>query len=200
MYVCQAPITAGFKKDIIVAHGEPSPFFVSAKQGWTPYFALRGAMDGQGDAFWYTTEPKGTRGALYTSFENEKSDVGLRPMPRMPSRVQELSHEAIKFRSPPDDLVLTERHVHTRSKLLDAAVDKVAELKRDATDARPSVAVPLYISPHQLDAHVAEQLGTQLAALDRVWKLEYECEDVVDGLHGWRVLVHVHVDRIAKRE
>lgn len=176
-----------------------SPFFVSAKQGWTPYFALRGATDGQGDAFWFTTEPQGTRGALYTSFDNEKDDVGLRPMPRMPERVQELSREATMFRAPPDDLVLSDRHIHTRNKLLDKAVETIASTHRDLGPGgdRPSVTVPLYISPHQLDEHVAEKLGSQLAQLDRVWKLDYECESVVDGMHGWRLLVHVHVDRIA---
>lgn len=193
-YVCQAPITQGFKKDIIVAHGVPSPFFVSAKQGWTPYFALRGATSGEGDALWYTSEPAGTRGALYTDFDNEKNTVGLCPMPRMPTVVRQISQEAVMFRAPPDPLVLTKRHAHTHNAMLDRAVEMVAQSAQHLTDSRKSVMVPLYLSPHQLDQTVANALGQQLAALDRVWKLDYECEDVVDGLHGWRLLVHVHID------
>lgn len=195
MYVCQAPITQGLKKDIIIGHGEASPFFVSAKQGWTPYFALKGFSGGHGDAYWFTSEPSGTRGALYTDYDNEHDNVGLRPMPRMPDAVQEISREAIMFRPPPDALVLSARHAHTRNALLDRAVDRIASRSnRDPSDTRPIATVPLYISPHQLDEHVADAIGTQFLKLERICKLSYEREDVVDDLHGWRLLVHVRYD------
>lgn len=194
-YLQQASVVRGFKVNLITEHGKASSFFVSSKQGWTNYFRLRGATDGIGDAFWFTTEPNGTRGAEYTDIVNATDKVGLRPMPRMPDRVAQLTREAAMFRAPPEALVLTKQHAHTRSKVLDRVVQHIDDLGR-ATDTRPSVVVPLSISPHQLDRHVADQMMEQFAELDRIWKLAYTCEDIVDGIHGWRLMVHVHVDKL----
>lgn len=196
-YVAQSPVVQSLKRDIITPHGAPSPFFVSAKQGWTPYFALRGAMDGEGVGFYYTHEPEGTRGALYTDFTNERDNVGLRPMLRMPEDVQALCREAVMFRPPPDALILSKQRVHVQSHLLDHVVDAVDQAASErGHDERPSVAVPVYIAPHQLEKHMADALANELTQLDRVWKVEYVCEHVTDHIHGWRVLLHVHVDQL----
>lgn len=181
------------KSDMNVPHGGESPFFLGMMQGWTTYFADRGASRGTG-GLWYTDERKDhTRGALYTDVVNARQNVGLRPMPSVPESVQLLMMEANTFCIPPLPLVLTRDHTHTRNRHLDALVSGVSSLSR--TQGKRSVAVHEYLAAHQASEGLSKGLLSDVKdRLGRVWKVEYKLEAVTDHYHGYQVTFHVNLE------
>ncbi len=180
-----------FKTPMAMEHGGESPFFMGGLQGWTTYFADRGASKGVG-AFWYQNGINGTRGCLYTDFTNLKTNVSLCPMPEVPLPIQQVMVEANAFCIPPEPLILSNRQMNVRNKLLDDVVSSVAIKKRPQPPK--STTVSQYICPHQMNKEVATQLISHFGERDRVWKLEYEREAVTDAYHGYRLISHVRLD------
>lgn len=182
------------KSDMNIPHGEESPFFLGMMQGWTTYFADRGASRGLG-GYWYTDAKHGhTRGALYTDVVNARPNVGLRPMPEVPETVQLLMMEANTYCIPPLPLVLTKDESHIRNRHLDALVKGVTSLGRSQGPA--SVQVNEYLAAHQASEGLAQNLLSDVKSsrLNRVWKVEYRRESVTDHYHGYQLTFHVNME------
>lgn len=180
------------KSDMNIPHGEDSPFFLGMMQGWTTYFADRGASRGIG-GMWYTDARKGhTRGALYTDVVNARAHVGLRPMPEAPESVQLLMMEANAFCIPPLPLILTKDESHIKNHHLDALVQGVEHLKRSPPARGKSIDVYEYLATHQPSEQLTKGLLSDIKArLPRVWKVEYRRESVTDHYHGYQLTFHV---------
>jgi hypothetical protein len=182
-----------FKTPMAMEHGGESPFFLGALQGWTTYFADRGASKGVG-AFWYKHTDNETRGSLYTDFTNQKTNVALQPMPEVPIPIQQIMVEANAFCIPPEPLILSSRQANVKNKLLDDVVKHVASLRRSPPPKDKTTTVSQYICPHQMNKEVSTQLISHFNDRDRIWKVEYEREAVTDAYHGYRLISHVRID------
>lgn len=178
------------KHPMVQEHGAESPFFLGALQGYTRYFADRGAGDGVG-AFWYTDNSRGNqRGALYTDFTNERKNVNVRPMLEPPDEVQYLIREANSFAIPPEPLVLSEQKGPLKNRDLDALQKNIEDLKRAE---QQSTEVSLYVAPHQMNKKLAEGLFQDVKeSLPLVWKMTYLGEHMTDQYHGFRLTFYVN--------
>lgn len=178
------------KHPMVQEHGAESPFFLGALQGYTRYFADRGAGDGVG-AFWYTDSSRGNqRGALYTDFTNERKNVNVRPMLEPPDEVQYLIREANSFAIPPEPLVLSEQKGPLKNRDLDALQKNIEDLKRAE---KQSTEVSLYVAPHQMNKKLAEGLFQDVKeSLPLVWKMTYVGEHMTDQYHGFRLTFYVN--------
>jgi hypothetical protein len=192
-YLHQGKYFSLLKHPMVMEHGKDSPFFLGGLQGWTPYFSDHGASEGIG-GFWLTDNTKGTRGALYTDFTNERKNVGLRPMPEHPEDVQYLMKEANMFRIPPKPLVITKEidSAKLKNKFLDNLQNNVKSLKRKQ---EKDCIINIYLAPHQINAKLADGLFQDVKNdLTKIWNITYKTEQVTDNYHGYRLKVHVNVD------
>lgn len=197
-YVYRAPSLEMFKKPILHKKGETGPFFVGSLIGMTDYFWRRGANAPTG--FWYRTKDPKTgafkRGVTYADMmsEHHQENISIMLHPEPERQVMQVVNEAVSRRVPPRDLVLTpgagEAHKWKSHPLLDRLVADVASFKRAKGPATQYV--PVYVRPHQLTRESVAHIGADMRKLDRVWKVDYQLEEITDEIFGYRMAIYVN--------
>jgi hypothetical protein len=197
-YVYRAPSLEMFKKPILHKKGETGPFFVGSLVGMTDYFYRRGANAPTG--FWYRTKDPKTgafkRGVSYEDMmsEQHQENISIMLHPEPERHVMQVVNEAVSRRIPPRDLVLTpgagEAHKWKSHPLLDRLVSDVASFKRAKGPATQYV--PVYVRPHQLTRESVAQIGADMRKLERVWKIDYNLEEITDEIFGYRMSIYVN--------
>lgn len=185
-YVYRCPSLEGFKKPITHKIGQVGSFFVGSLEGMTDYFYRRGHSAPL--TFWYGDQSKGnSRGIAYENMINDSS-LSILPQPFLSKKIMGHVEEIIKLRVPPRPLQL-DRHHKGKNKHLEALCKGVADLKRDP--GPPFQRVPIYVRPHQISAVQASKILTDFKQLERVWKVEYQVENISNDIWGYRMLVYV---------
>lgn len=192
-YVYQAPSLEAFKKPILHRKGEPGSFFVGSLVGMTDYFYKRGQTAPM--SFWYCTQQENgelTRGASYADMMNESERVCIKVQPMLSRKIMSTVEEAVLRRVPPKALILSKMDApasRTRHSVLDKVSRAVQRLQR--TPGPVHQKVPVYVRPHQLNAQSAAAMIGDFTTLRRVWKVDYELEQITDSLWGYRMEIYV---------
>ncbi len=192
-YVYQAGSLEAFKKPILHRKGEPGSFFVGSLVGMTDYFYKRGQTAPM--SFWYCTKQANgevTRGASYADMMNQSDRVCIKVQPMLSRKIMSTVEEAVLRRVPPKSLTLSniEGSAHRKKhSVLDKVSQAVANLRR--TPGSLHQKVPVYVRPHQLTAQSATAMIRDFTALRRVWKVDYELEQITDSLWGYRMEIFV---------
>lgn len=189
-YVYRAPSLQGFKKPIPHKKGETGPFFVGSLIGITDFFYRRGYKSPVG--FWYMTNGK-TRGVSYDDMMNERHDkISLKLQEPPTAQLMEVIHECVSRRIPPNKLWLSEdrKGKSNTHHVLEKLKQEVTSFKRP--QGIESQYVPVYMRPHQLTEKLGIQIGSDMRKLNRVWKVDYQLEEITDDIWGFRVKFFVN--------
>lgn len=187
-YVYRCPSLEGFKKPISHKVGQVGSFFVGSLEGMTDYFYRRGHYAPL--TFWYADRNRGnSRGVSYTDMINKPESLAIVPQPFISKKLMNHVEEVIKLRVPPKPLYLKEHHKREKNKHLDALCEGIAQLKREP--GPPYQRVPVYVRPHQINAVQGSKILTDFKKLDRIWKVDYQLENITDEIWGYRMLVYV---------
>jgi hypothetical protein len=187
-YVYRCPSLEGFKKPISHKVGQVGSFFVGSLEGMTDYFYRRGYYAPL--TFWYANHERGnSRGVSYADMINKPETLAVIPQPFISKKLMDHVEEVIKLRVPPQPLYLKEHHKRGKNKHLDALCEGIAQLKREP--GPPYQRVPVYVRPHQINAVQGSKILTDFKKLDRIWKVDYQLENISDEIWGYRMLVYV---------
>jgi len=191
-YVYQAPSLNSFKKPILHKQRETGPFFLGSLVGMTDYWYRRGCPTPHG--FWYCTKQSANvckRGTLYQDMMSGADNIAVKLHPTPSTQVMKTIDTAISRRIPPRPLILTnEGGGHERNKHLDHVSAKVSEFKRAQGPSKQYV--PLYVRPHQLNEGLASMMVSNFRRLDRIWKVDYDLENITNDIWGYRVKIFVN--------
>jgi len=194
-YVYRAQSLAPFKKPILHKKGEPGSFFVGSLVGLTDYFYKRGTTAPM--SFWYCTKQSNgtlTRGVSYKDMMNDSSRVAIKVQPALSKQIIGTVEEAVLRRIPPHPLVLTAENADRPKRAHHSVLERVSKAI-DALHRSPRAQhqkVPIYIRPHQLNTNVGSRMIGDFTSMDRVWKVDYELEQITDTLWGYRMEVYVN--------
>lgn len=189
-YVYRAPSLSIFKKPITHKKGETGPFFVASLIGMTDFFYRRGYKSPVG--FWYMTEGR-TRGVSYDDMMNERhSRISLKLQDPPSAQLMEIIEECISRRIPPNKLYLSEDRKGKSNKhhVLESLKQEVASFQRPMGPKHQYV--PVYMRPHQLTEKLGIHIGSDMRKLSRVWKVDYDLEEITDEIWGFRVKFYVN--------
>jgi len=193
-YVYQARSLGAFKKPILHKKGEPGSFFVGSLVGMTDYFYKRGQTAPM--SFWYCTKQSNgqlTRGVSYADMMNESDKVCVKMQPLLSQKIMGTVEEAVLRRVPPHSLHLSSMDAPV-SRKQHSVLERVSRAVRDMQRAPGGshAKVPVYVRPHQLNAQVGSAMIADFQRMERVWKVDYELEQITDTLWGYRMEVYVN--------
>jgi hypothetical protein len=193
-YVYQARSLSAFKKPILHKKGEPGSFFVGSLVGMTDYFYKRGQTAPM--SFWYCTKQKNgelTRGVSYNDMMNDSDRVCVKVQPLLSQQIMGTVEEAVLRRIPPNSLHLSSLDAPASRKqhsVLDRVSRAVSDMRRPSGGAHQKV--PVYVRPHQLNAQVGAAMIADFQRMERIWKVDYELEQITDKLWGYRMEIYVN--------
>ena len=186
-YLYQAKSLSSFKKELPHERGAPSAFYLGNMMGITSEFVRKG---GNYAGFVFCTQQGGQtkRGTLWTDVINQVETMALVPHPPIPAPIMDVMREATALRVPPRGLLL--------NKELAAAPDSVPELDRlsravqafgRGSNTAGLDSIDAYIRPHQLSSEVVDRIVDDLMRMQRVFKVDYEVENITTLEHQYRV-------------
>ena len=181
------PSLRGFKKPISRSRKDPGRFLVGSLNGFTNFFLKRGMAVG---AMVYTTKHPDnsiTRGAFYTDMINDSRDVGLLVHKPLGKNEMDIIKEAVMYRDPPHDLIITNEKAKKPNAHLEKISKKINKLGRSGTNNF----VPIYVRPHQIDERVTRDIIRDLQRVSDVWKVEYSLEMVTDQVWGYEMKIYM---------
>lgn len=188
-YVYQCKSLEGFKKPITRKPGQTGNFFVGSLVGLTDYFYKRGTKTPH--SFWYTTD--GKRGASYEDMMNNPERVGIKIHPPVSASVMSEMAEKTLRRLPPEPLILSplakdaKRH---HNSILNHICKSVEQWNRPKGNMYQKV--PVYVRSHQLSTEIGNEIISDFKKLGRIWKVDYELEEITDKIFGYKMNVYVN--------
>jgi len=195
-YVYTCASLEGFKKPITRQPGKSGGFMYGSLVGMTDYFYRRGGKTPM--SFWYgKVHPDGkiSRGVKYEDMMcgSENRGIAIKVHPPVTPPIMAQIEELTLRRIPRDPLILsplpsTSRRRHNSK--LDFICKSIAKLNRQ--QGSPHQKVPVFIRPHQLLPGVTERIVEDFTGKTRIWKVDYQLEEITDDLFGYRLEVYCH--------
>jgi hypothetical protein len=195
-YVYSCPSLEPFKKPITHQPGKPGSFMLGSLVAYTDYFYRRGSRVPMG--FWYgnANGSKITRGVRYETMMSEReedSSIAIVLHPPVTGPIMAQMEEYTLRRLPRDPLILSplksDSKRHHNSKL-EFICKSIAKLNRTPSSLHNKV--PVFIRPHQLLPGVAEHIVEDLTKRTRVWKVDYNLEEITDLIFGYKMEIFVN--------
>jgi hypothetical protein len=188
-YVYQCQSLEGFKKPITRKPGQTGNFFVGSLVGLMDYFYKRGTKTPH--SFWYTTD--GKRGASYEDMMNNPERVGIKIHPTVSASVMSEMAEKTLRRLPPEPLILSPlaKDAKRRHNSVLNHISKTVE-QWNRPKGNMYQKVPVYVRSHQLSTEIGNQIISDFKKLGRIWKVDYELEEITDKIFGYKMDVYVN--------